>query len=113
MFLVFDIKDKEIANVEKRINSFTMHKQGGHEHNPNHEHHHNNHNGRHEGILNGLKDCQYLICSSAGPGLISELTSNKIELMLTDEIEGEIAVKKLISGDLVSDPNKSCNEHPH
>lgn len=113
MFLVFNTKDKEIVNVEKRNNSFTMHKQGDHEHNPNHEHHHNNHNGRHAGILNGLKDCQYLICSSAGPGLISDLTANKMEVILTDEMEAEIAVKKLLSGNLVSDPNKSCNEHRH
>lgn len=109
MFLVFDINEKEIINIEKRNNSFTMHKQGDHEHN----HNHGNHNGRHAGILKGLTDCQYLICSSAGPGLITDLTANKIEVILTEETEAETAVNKFLSGELISDPDRKCNEHHH
>ena len=112
MFLVFDTKDKEILNVEKRENSFTMHKQGGHQEH-NHEHNHGNHSGGHHGILGGLNDCQYLLCSSAGPGLITDLNAHGIETILTDNMDAKTAVERFLSGDLVNNPDKTCSGHHH
>jgi predicted Fe-Mo cluster-binding NifX family protein len=110
MFLVFDIKDNEIINKEIRPNSFTMHKNGEHQEN---NHQHFEHIGRHGGIISGLNDCQYLICCGAGPGLISDLKDNGVDVLLIDEMEAEMAVKALISGTLINYPDKSCKEHHH
>jgi len=109
MFIVFDTKEKEIINVEKRLNSFTMHKTGNHQH----EHHNHEHHGagRHGGIIDGLKDCNYLFCCSGGPGLIDDLKSNGIQTIFTDEMEAEKAVKLFLDNKLENDPNKQCKEH--
>jgi len=109
MFIVFDTNEKEIINIEKRINSFTMHKTGEHQHG--HHNHEHQGGGRHLGIIDGLKDCTYLICCSGGPGLIDDLNSQGIQVILTGEMEAEKAVKLLLEGNLKNDPDKSCKEH--
>jgi predicted Fe-Mo cluster-binding NifX family protein len=111
MFIVFEVLKNEIINTEKRLNSFTMHKQEGHQH----EHHNHEDHGtnKHAGIINGLKDCNYLFCCSGGPGLIDDLISSGVQTILTEEMEAEKAVKLFIEGKLVSDPNKKCKEHKH
>jgi predicted Fe-Mo cluster-binding NifX family protein len=111
MFIVFDIKDKEIINVEKRLNSFTMHKTGNHQHE--HHQHEQQGAGRHTGIINGLKDCNYLFCCSGGPGLIDDLKSNGIQTFFTEEMEAEKAVKLFLDDKLENDPDKQCKEHQH
>ncbi len=112
MFIVFDISDKKITNIDKRENSLTMHKKDGHQH---HEHHAHQHDGvgRHTGIINGLKDCEYLFCCSGGPGLIDDLKTNGIKTILTDEMEAETAVKLFLEDKLKNDPDKQCKEHRH
>ena len=109
MFIVFDVNNKEITNVEKRLNSFTIHKTENHQH----EHHNHEHHGagRHGGIIDGLKDCNYLFCCSGGPGLIDDLKSNGIQTIFTDEMEAEKAVKLFLDNKLENDPNKQCKEH--
>ena len=114
MFIVFDTNEKEIVNVEKRLNSFTMHKTENHQHeHHNHEHHNHEHHGtnRHGGIIDGLKDCNYLFCCSGGPGLIDDLRTNGIQTIFTDEMEAEKAVKLFLDDKLENDPNKQCKEH--
>lgn len=112
MFLIFDIIGKEIVKKAEKINSFTMHKTGNHSNREHHVHHHENEGiGRHIGIINGLKDCKYLICSGAGPGLINDLNANGIEIILTEVMEAEKAVRMFINGELSSDPDRSCKEH--
>jgi predicted Fe-Mo cluster-binding NifX family protein len=111
MFIVFEVLKKEIINLEKRINSFTMHKIDNHQHeHHNHEHHET---GRHTGIINGLKDCNYLICSSCGPGLVDDFIKNGIQIILTDEMEAEKAVKLFIDDKLENDPERKCKGHHH
>ncbi|MCU0373103.1 MAG: NifB/NifX family molybdenum-iron cluster-binding protein [Ignavibacteria bacterium] len=130
MFLVFDTDGKAITNVEKRENSFTMHKQAdrhqqhGHNHGHNREHNHeHNHghnqglghggSGRHVGIIEGLKDCGYLFCCSGGPGLIDDLNANGIQTFFTGEMDAEEAVKLFLEGRLQNDPDRQCREHRH
>jgi len=127
MFIVFEVNKKEIINVEKRLNSFTMHKTGEHQNLEHHNHEHQNlehHNhehrnhehqgtGRHLGIINGLKDCDYLFCCSGGPGLIDDLKSSGIQTIFTEEMEAEKAVKLFLDDKLESDPDKQCKEHQH
>ena len=112
MFIVFDINNKEITNVEKRENSFTIHKNEGHQHHEHHAHQHDG-SGRHTGIINGLKDCEYLFCCSGGPGLIDDLKTNGIKTILTDEMEAETAVKLFLEDKLKNGPDKQCKEHRH
>ncbi len=115
MFIVFDINNKEITGIEKRINTFTMHKKEGHRH----ENHHDEHNpnqqgvGKHLGIIEGLKDCNYLFCCSGGQGLMSDLNANGIQTIFTDEVDAEDAVKLFLADKLKSDPNKQCSGHSH
>lgn len=111
MFIVFEVLKKEIINIEKRLNSFTLHKSENHQH----EHHigEQQGTGRHTGILKGLSDCNYLICSSCGPGLVDDFIKNGIQIILTDEMEAEKAVKLFIDDKLENDPNKKCKEHKH
>ena len=111
MFIVYEVLGNEILNVEKRLNSFTMHKQEDHQHE--HHSHENQGTSKHAGIINGLKDCNYLFCCSGGPGLIDDLISSGIQTILTEEMEAEKAVKLFIEGKLISDPNKKCKEHKH
>ncbi len=111
MFIVFEILKGEIINIEKRINSFTMHKIGDHQDG---QHNHElTGSGRHTGLIHGLKDCSYLICSSCGPGLVDDLFSTGVQIILTEEMEAEKAVKLFIEGKLVHDPDKKCKEHKH
>ncbi|MCX6158679.1 MAG: hypothetical protein NTY74_11945 [Ignavibacteriae bacterium] len=115
--IVFDITDKKITNVEKRVNTFTMHKKEGrqHEHGEHLHHHNHEHQGtvRHLGIIEGLKDCNYLFCCSGGPGLIDDLNANGIQVFFTDELNAEVAVKLFLEDKLKSDPDKKCKGHNH
>jgi predicted Fe-Mo cluster-binding NifX family protein len=111
MFIVFDTLKGEILNSEKRLNTYTMHKQENHKHE--HHKHENLGLGRHNGILNGLKDCNYLICSSCGQGLIDDLMSNGIQIILADEMEAEKAVKLFTDGKLENNPDKKCKKQHH
>ena len=113
MFLIFEINDKQITNIEKRANNFTMHRAGNHSHEGHHHENHGEHNHRHNGITAGLNDCKYLICNCAGPGLISDLYEHNIETILTDEMAAESAVNKFIEGSLKSKPEYACHEHHH
>ena len=117
MFIVFDVTDKKITNVDKRVNTFTMHKKEGHQHKHDGLHQQHNHEhqgiGRHLGILEGLKDCSYLFCCSGGPGLIDDLNANGIQVFFTDELNAEEAVKLFLEDKLKSDPDKKCKGHNH
>lgn len=117
MFIVFDVTDKKITNVDKRVNTFTMHKKEGHQHEHDGLHQQHNHEhqgiGRHLGILEGLKDCSYLFCCSGGPGLIDDLNANGIQVFFTDELNAEEAVKLFLEDKLKSDPDKKCKGHNH
>lgn len=109
MFIVFNTVDGKIQNVEKRVNNFTRHRSGHH-----HNHGHSpEHSGKHYGLLEGLKDCDTLICSAAAPSLINDLEENGINVILTDEMDSTRAVELFLDGNLKNDPSKSCGEHKH
>lgn len=133
MFLVYNIGEDGIISVENRNNTYVKHdhhgntedcdcKQGHNNDNSNvhtrsqghtHSHGHGGQNGRHEAVANAIKDCHYLICSSAGPALINDLASKKIEVVLTEDIPAQEAVLQFLSGRLATDPGRICSEHHH
>lgn len=112
MFIVFETIKDGIHHSEIRMNNFTLHKAEGN----NHVHNIGGQNHQlksHSRLVNGLQDCSYLICSSCGPGLVNDLLSSGIQIILTEEMEAEKAVKLLIEGKLESDPERKCKEHNH
>jgi len=128
MFLVYDIKDNTILNVEKRLNESASHDSNDKEqccnqdHSGSHTHNHSHFQEsantsdckpRHNSVKKSVNDCRYLLCSSAGQGLISSLNSENIEVILTESIPAEMAVQKFIIGELKSDIGKICAEHHH
>jgi predicted Fe-Mo cluster-binding NifX family protein len=130
MFLVYDIKDNAILNVEKRLNESASHDSHDKEnccnqdHSDSHTHTHShfpeshgnntsNCKPRHNSVKKAVNDCRYLLCSSAGQGLISSLNSENIEVILTESIPAESAVQQFIIGELKSDIHKICAEHNH
>lgn len=109
MFLVFTINENKIQNIEKRLNTFT-HRREGHQRRLGNF---GDHVGRHFGIIEGLKDCNTIICSAAGPGLVTDLQNNGIEVIITDEINAEDAVNLYLEGILNNYPDRTCREHKH
>ena len=102
-FIIFDIENQKIKNVEERENNFTHHKLKNN-HSNSHEHSHNN-------LLEGLKDCSQLICTSAGWRLREDLESAKKEVIFTSEKIAEDAVKKLLDGTLEINEAGVCRAH--
>lgn len=137
MFLIYDIQENRITGIERRDNVNYQHEhRHEHRHSQQHEHkdnlnhglsgHENEHhcchdggegkvnaarNPRHENVLNTLKDCKFVICNSAGRGMINDLEENKISVILTLETDAKKAVEKFIAGDLRNDPSIKCIEH--
>ncbi len=110
MFIVYDTNNKEIISREVRENSFTHHRAEGHE--EHHQHHgENSHNHSHANLIEGLKDCNYLIFQSGGWRVIEDLKNNGIVPFLTDEKIADEAVKKLLIGTLDEKPDNTCKSH--
>ena len=116
-FMVYEIEGQKIINKELRENLFTNHRmQGhGHDHHGNgggHSHeHHGNGGGRHSHshLIEGLKDCEYLISKGGGWRVVEDLKQYNIKTLFADEELIEDAVNKFISGNLKDDPNLTCD----
>jgi predicted Fe-Mo cluster-binding NifX family protein len=115
--MVYEIEGQKIINKELRENLFTNHRmQGhGHDHHGNgggHSHeHHGNGGGRHSHshLIEGLKDCEYLISKGGGWRVVEDLKRYNIKTLFADEELIEDAVNKFISGNLKDDPNLTCD----
>ena len=109
-FVVVDIDAGKVVNRETRENTFTHHRMG-HEH----QHHHGHGEGHHshEGLINGLRDCRYLISSGGGWRVVEDLKQNNIETLFTDIRLIDEAVDKFIKGELVNLDDLTCRDHGH
>jgi predicted Fe-Mo cluster-binding NifX family protein len=86
------------------LNTFTSH--GKPEH---HDHHHGEGAGHHHtNLIEGLKDCTYLISSGGGWRVVEDLKAHNITTLFTDEELVENAVQKFIKGELVHDSELVC-----
>lgn len=111
-FTVVDIKDgKEIAR-ESRENTFTHHRMA-HEHEQHHHHGHGEGQHSHEGLISGLRDCNYLISSGGGWRVVEDLKKNNIETLFTDVRLIDEAVSKFIHGELSNLEDLTCRDHNH
>ena len=113
-FIIFKTEDNSFAFEENRKNDFTNHGRSNHNHEEHHgEHEHNHHHGGgHQRLIDGLKDCDYLIFNHGGHRLIEDLKNNGIQPILTSLTDPNIAMQQLLNGTLESNLDLTCN-HKH
>jgi predicted Fe-Mo cluster-binding NifX family protein len=106
-FMIYEIDGEKIISKELRENNFTNHRRGG-------EHHHQGENGGHSHthLIEGLKDCSYLISSGSGWRVVEDLKQHNIITLFTDIEMIEDAVNKFINGELKNETNLVC-DHNH
>jgi predicted Fe-Mo cluster-binding NifX family protein len=116
-FMVYEIEGEKIINKELRENLFTNHRMHGHDHHEHHgnggsgqEHHGNGGGHSHLHLIEGLKDCEYLISKGGGWRVVEDLKQHNIKTLFADEELIEDAVNKFIKGGLKNDENLIC-EH--
>lgn len=102
-FLVFEIENDTVINVEQRENNFTHHKTSS-DHNHSHGH-------SHASLVEGLSDCKALICTSAGWRLQDDFKSAGKELIFTRENLAEEAALKYSNGSLEINTEGACRAH--
>ena len=102
-FLIFDIENNKVMDVEQRENNFTHHKTS-----TDHSH---SHGHSHTSLIEGLSDCKTLICSSAGWRLQDDFKSAGKELVFTEETLAEEAALKYSNGTLVINTDGACHAH--
>jgi len=109
-FLIYEIDNDKVIGKELRENLFTNHKRGGE-----HHHHHGEGEGRHshEHLINGLKDCRYLVSSSGGWRVVEDLKQHNITTLFTEVELIEDAVNKFIMGELKNKTDLVCVDHEH
>ncbi|MGB5287940.1 MAG: NifB/NifX family molybdenum-iron cluster-binding protein, partial [Ignavibacteriaceae bacterium] len=114
-FAVFEINDGKILNKEARENLFTNHRRGGAHHHGEGEGHGGQGHGRHshEHLINGLKDCSYLISSGGGWRVVEDLKQHKITTVFTNEEFIDNAVNKFIKGELKNESDLVCDHNEH
>jgi len=111
-FGIYTVSEGGVEGPELRINTFTHHAQGGHERH--HDHHsdeqsHGEHDHSHRSVVDGLNDCEVIIAGGMGMGAINSLSGAGLEVIITDEDNPEVAVKKYQEGTL-QNLNTSCNK---
>ncbi len=104
-FMVYEIEGERILNKKFRENLFTNHRMSSH----NHQDHSEGGGHSHAHLIDGLKDCSYLISKGGGWRVVEDLKQNKIEPLFTDIESIEEAVDKFIKGELKNDEKLVCN----
>ena len=107
-FMIFELEGNKIVNKELRENVFTHHRM-----NEGHQHHGEGGGHSHTGLINGLKDCGYLISSGGGWRVVEDLKQNNIIPIFSDINLIEEAVDKFIKGELKDDAGLVCNHNEH
>lgn len=107
-FAVFELNGKEIVNKELRENVFTNHRL--HQH---HEHHGEGGGHNHTQLIDGLKDCSYIISRGGGWRVVEDLKQNNITPIFSDVDLVDEAVDLFIKGELKDDAGLVCNYNEH
>jgi predicted Fe-Mo cluster-binding NifX family protein len=109
-FMIYEIDGEKIVNKELRKNNFTNHRRGSEHHHQGDSEDHGRHS--HEHLINGLKDCSYLISSGSGWRVVEDLKQHNIITLFTDVELIEEAVNKFIKGELKNETDLVC-DHSH
>ena len=78
-FMVYELDGEKIINKELRENVFTNHRM-----HKGHQHHGEGGGHSHSQLINGLKDCSYLISRGGGWRIVEDLKQNNITPVFTD-----------------------------
>jgi predicted Fe-Mo cluster-binding NifX family protein len=107
-FMIYQLEGDKIINKELRENVFTHHRmhQG-------HQHHGESGGHNHTQLINGLKDCSYLISSGGGWRVVEDLKKNNIIPVFSDIDSLEEALNQFIKGELKDDAGLICNHNEH
>lgn len=106
-FIIYEIENDKIINKVEKENIFTNHIHHGHNHsNSNEKHGHS-----HTRLIEALKDCSHLICTTAGWRVVEDLKQNNIEVIFTEESDAESAALKFSKGELLISDNGFCHTH--
>lgn len=108
-FMVYEIDGEKITNKELRENQFTNHRRGG----AHHQHHGEGGGHSHNHLIEGLKDCKYLISSGGGWRVVEDLKQHNINTLFTDVELVEDAVNQFIKDELKNDADLVCNHNEH
>ncbi len=82
-FMIVTVDKNQIINKEPRENTFTHHRM--HQHDDNHEHHHGEGGGHsHASLIEGIRDCSYLVSKGGGWRVVEDLKQNNIIPIFTD-----------------------------
>lgn len=108
-FMVFELGNGKILGKELRDNSFTSH---GTKEAHQHDHHHGDGAGHHHTrLIDGLKDCSYLISAGGGWRVVEDLKENNITTLFTDEPLIDNVMEKFLNGELKNDAGLVCKAH--
>ena len=114
-FMIYEIDNGKVINKELRENQFTNHRMGGaqHHHQGEGEAHRGQGHGRHshEHLINGLKDCSYLISSGGGWRVVEDLKQRNITTLFTNVESIDDAVNKFINGELKNETDLVCDHN--
>ena len=106
-FMVYEIEGDRILSKELRENLFTNHRKDKHSHHQHQEEGEGRHSHRH--LINGLKDCKYLISKGGGWRVVEDLKQHNIITIFADVESIEDAVNNFIRGELKNEPNLLCD----
>lgn len=106
-FMVYDIEGEKIVSKEVRENLFTNHRRM-HQH---HQHHGEGGGHNHTHLIEGLKDCKYLISSGGGWRVVEDLKQHNINTIFTNENLIEDALNKFLKGELENDYDLKCSDN--
>ena len=107
-FMIYELNGENIVGKELRQNVFTHHMQ-----HQNHEPHGEGGGHNHTQLIDGLKDCNFLISSGGGWRVVEDLKQNNITPIFSDIDLIDDAVNKFIKGELKDDAGLVCNHNEH
>ncbi len=108
-FMIYEINDNKIVNKELRENLFTNHRMM----HQNHQHHGEGGGHSHAHLIEGLKDCKYLVSSGGGWRVVEDLKQHNITTLFSDVEFIEDAVNMFIKGELKDDTDLTCRHEEH
>lgn len=106
-FMVYNIHDGTVDSKEVRENLFTNHRLG----NRHHERHSEGEGHHHTRLIDGLKDCSYLISKGGGWRVVEDLKKHGIVTLFTSEPLVEESVAKFLKGELKNEVDLECRHH--
>jgi len=114
-FAVFTIENDEIVEKELRSNTFTPHTQNSQKGGQHNHAEGGGHGGGHRcgsQVIDGLSDCQAVICGGAGMRIVDALKNANIQMIITHYNGVEDSIKAYLAGGLQSSM-EPCQGHDH